>query len=110
MSPKLYDEVSTKLAAIWGDYAGWAHSVSDLYFVGSDINELIVHKGALYFRPEIIFKLWFWIVYSLHPRVLRWRINSAGRLSQHICFCAVIEETETRPNKVLREDRHHYGD
>ncbi|KZT71330.1 DNA glycosylase [Daedalea quercina L-15889] len=27
MSPKLYDEVSSKLTAIWGDYAGWAHSV-----------------------------------------------------------------------------------
>ncbi|KAI0748560.1 DNA glycosylase [Daedaleopsis nitida] len=27
MSPKLYEEVSTKLAAVWGDYAGWAHSV-----------------------------------------------------------------------------------
>ncbi|RDX56521.1 DNA glycosylase [Lentinus brumalis] len=27
MSPKLYEEVSTKLAAVWGEYAGWAHSV-----------------------------------------------------------------------------------
>ncbi|KAI9057891.1 DNA glycosylase [Trametes sanguinea] len=27
MTPKLYDEVSSKLAAVWGDYAGWAHSV-----------------------------------------------------------------------------------
>ncbi|KAM5534072.1 hypothetical protein V8D89_012253 [Ganoderma adspersum] len=27
MSPKLYEEVSSKLAAVWGDYAGWAHSV-----------------------------------------------------------------------------------
>ncbi|GBE82091.1 N-glycosylase/DNA lyase [Sparassis crispa] len=27
MTPKLYEEVSTKLAAVWGDYAGWAHSV-----------------------------------------------------------------------------------
>ncbi|THH12513.1 hypothetical protein EW146_g7622 [Bondarzewia mesenterica] len=27
MSPKLYDEVNAKLTAIWGDYAGWAHSV-----------------------------------------------------------------------------------
>lgn len=27
MTPKLYDEVSNKLAAVWGDHAGWAHSV-----------------------------------------------------------------------------------
>ena len=27
MSPKVYDEVSSKLAEIWGNYAGWAHSV-----------------------------------------------------------------------------------
>ncbi|KAI0664622.1 DNA glycosylase [Cubamyces menziesii] len=27
MTPKLYDEVSTKLANVWGEYAGWAHSV-----------------------------------------------------------------------------------
>ncbi|PCH37826.1 N-glycosylase/DNA lyase [Wolfiporia cocos MD-104 SS10] len=27
MTPKLYDEVSSKLAAVWGDYAGWAHLV-----------------------------------------------------------------------------------
>jgi hypothetical protein len=28
MTPKLYDEVNAKLAATWGDYAGWAHVVS----------------------------------------------------------------------------------
>ncbi|PFH51173.1 hypothetical protein AMATHDRAFT_143256 [Amanita thiersii Skay4041] len=27
MTPKIYDEVSSKLQALWGDYAGWAHSV-----------------------------------------------------------------------------------
>ncbi|EJF66066.1 DNA glycosylase [Dichomitus squalens LYAD-421 SS1] len=27
MSPKVYEELSSKLAAVWGDYAGWAHSV-----------------------------------------------------------------------------------
>ncbi|KAL1743959.1 DNA glycosylase [Schizophyllum fasciatum] len=30
MTPKIYDEVNNKLVAIWGEYAGWAHSVSDL--------------------------------------------------------------------------------
>ncbi|KAJ6547656.1 DNA glycosylase [Mycena capillaripes] len=27
MTPKLYEEINTKLVAVWGDYAGWAHSV-----------------------------------------------------------------------------------
>ncbi|KAG7447921.1 DNA glycosylase [Guyanagaster necrorhizus] len=27
MTPKLYEEVNSKLVRIWGDYAGWAHSV-----------------------------------------------------------------------------------
>lgn len=27
LSAKLYEEVSTKLMGVWGDYAGWAHSV-----------------------------------------------------------------------------------
>ncbi|EIW60108.1 DNA glycosylase [Trametes versicolor FP-101664 SS1] len=27
MNPKLYEEVSTKLSVVWGEYAGWAHSV-----------------------------------------------------------------------------------
>jgi N-glycosylase/DNA lyase len=31
MTPKLYEEVNAKLAAIWGEYAGWAHSVCGLY-------------------------------------------------------------------------------
>ena len=29
MTPKLYEEVATKLADVWGDYAGWAQSVGD---------------------------------------------------------------------------------
>lgn len=28
MTPQLYNEVNDKLAAVWGSYAGWAHSVS----------------------------------------------------------------------------------
>lgn len=28
MTPKLYDEVNSRLLAVWGDHAGWAHSVS----------------------------------------------------------------------------------
>jgi N-glycosylase/DNA lyase len=28
MTPKLYEDVNQKLAGVWGEYAGWAHSVS----------------------------------------------------------------------------------
>ena len=27
MTAKLYEDINTKLASIWGDYAGWAHTV-----------------------------------------------------------------------------------
>ncbi|KAG6867000.1 hypothetical protein C0991_003916 [Blastosporella zonata] len=27
MTPKLYDDVNTRLTNVWGEYAGWAHSV-----------------------------------------------------------------------------------
>ena len=39
MSPKLYDEVNNRLAAVWGPYAGWAHSVRcSIYSEVSDLN------------------------------------------------------------------------
>lgn len=28
MTPVLYEQVNTKLVSVWGEYAGWAHSVS----------------------------------------------------------------------------------
>ncbi len=34
MSPKLYDAISEKFQNVWGDYAGWAHSVRLLYHKG----------------------------------------------------------------------------
>jgi N-glycosylase/DNA lyase len=34
MSPKLYDAISEKFHDIWGDHAGWAHSVRLLYYMG----------------------------------------------------------------------------
>lgn len=27
MTPRLYEEISSKLAETWGEYAGWAHTV-----------------------------------------------------------------------------------
>jgi N-glycosylase/DNA lyase len=40
MTPKLYDEVSTKLTEVWGEYAGWAHSVRAVVSI-SPVNPLI---------------------------------------------------------------------
>lgn len=31
MTPKLYEEVNAKFLSIWGDYAGWAHTVCRLF-------------------------------------------------------------------------------
>jgi len=31
MTPKLYEEVNAKFFSIWGDYAGWAHTVRRLF-------------------------------------------------------------------------------
>lgn len=28
MTPKLYEDLNHKFFSIWGDFAGWAHSVS----------------------------------------------------------------------------------
>ena len=36
MSPKLYDTISEKFQNVWGDYAGWAHSVRLLYHEGGN--------------------------------------------------------------------------
>ena len=32
MTPKLYEEVNAKFFSIWGEYAGWAHTVRWLFF------------------------------------------------------------------------------
>jgi N-glycosylase/DNA lyase len=33
MTPKLYEELTTKFLSIWGDYAGWAHTVGFRFFL-----------------------------------------------------------------------------
>lgn len=38
MSPKLYDAISEKFRNLWGDYAGWAHSVRFFYYRGGCTN------------------------------------------------------------------------
>ena len=40
MSPALYEQVNTKLVGVWGEYAGWAHSVSNLIENESYANSL----------------------------------------------------------------------
>ena len=32
MSPKLYEAISDKFHGVWGNYAGWAHSVTFSFF------------------------------------------------------------------------------
>lgn len=41
MTPKLYDEVNTKLTKVWGDYAGWAHSVNHP-FVRNSLHRILI--------------------------------------------------------------------
>ena len=60
MTPKLYDEVSTKLANVWGEYAGWAHSVGFdtlrlRWYAGSFT---YVPTGIIHLRPEVFRLLW----------------------------------------------------
>lgn len=48
MTPKIYDEVNTKLYNVWGDHAGWAHSV----------RRIIANPVGLsyaYILPEVLF-------------------------------------------------------
>ncbi|KAJ6502463.1 DNA glycosylase [Mycena sanguinolenta] len=50
MTPKLYEEINTKLVAVWGDYAGWAHSVlftSDLKAFSTHGVETATAENAL---------------------------------------------------------------
>lgn len=65
MSPKLYEAVNSKLANIWGAYAGWAHSASTqfhLYLLNKAHGKLLgsIYGGlevVLHFRPTFSFAL-----------------------------------------------------
>lgn len=52
MTPKLYDEISNKMTAIWGDYAGWAHSVraQSIPTFGKLTRAGLIHLGSASFR------------------------------------------------------------
>lgn len=52
MTPKLYDEVSSKLADIWGEYAGWTHSVRTYPMPKPFIFTESI--GTVYCRPKIV--------------------------------------------------------
>jgi len=47
MSPKLYEELNAKFLSIWGEYAGWAHTVHRLDFDLRRIR-LIAFLGAVH--------------------------------------------------------------
>ena len=55
MSPKLYDAISEKFQNVWGNYAGWAHSVRLLYYKGG--YTLIASSGIVHRRLESLFGL-----------------------------------------------------
>ena len=42
MTPKIYEELNLKFLSIWGDYAGWAHSVGFLGFFKKILKEIII--------------------------------------------------------------------
>lgn len=50
MTPRLYDEINTKLADTWGEHAGWAHSVRSQHHLHT--LELIRKAGSFHRRSE----------------------------------------------------------
>ncbi|KAG7092568.1 hypothetical protein E1B28_008916 [Marasmius oreades] len=58
MSPKLYQEINTRLVNVWGQYAGWAHSVlftSDLKsFSSYGVSSTPSPQTLLKKRPRIV--------------------------------------------------------
>lgn len=57
MTPKIYDEVSSKLFTIWGEFAGWAHSVS-IPENTMELRRSSILSGALYSRSQNILYIW----------------------------------------------------
>ena len=60
MTPKLYEELNDRFFSIWGDYAGWAHSVSFRFLYLSFI---------IYPFPQVLFTadLKSFSLYGLEP-------------------------------------------
>ena len=46
MTPKIYEDINTRLFDVWGDYAGWAHSVS--FWSHSAPSYIYIHAGTIY--------------------------------------------------------------
>ena len=56
MNPKLYEAVSSKLTDIWGNYAGWAQTVSGLsQTVVLDLTWVV---GFVHLRSEVFRNVW----------------------------------------------------
>lgn len=47
LSPKLYEDVNAKFFSIWGQYAGWAHTVRWLFLVKITHLISIIHRSYL---------------------------------------------------------------
>lgn len=52
MTPRIYNEVATKLADIWGGYAGWAHTAR-IYSKLPSFFQVIDSLFLRYFLPRI---------------------------------------------------------
>ncbi|KAG8967041.1 8-oxoguanine glycosylase ogg1 [Tulasnella sp. 419] len=50
MTPKLYLDVATKLVNVWGDYAGWAHSVSDISHPRYYVAHVLLFRTGTFYR------------------------------------------------------------
>jgi len=55
MSPKLYNAISERLYEVWGDYAGWAHSVRLMHQLKRAC--CLLSSGIVYCRLEGIFRV-----------------------------------------------------
>jgi hypothetical protein len=63
MTPRLYDEVSTKLVTVWGEYAGWAHSVSPTR--ANLLGQLFtLFVGPVHVRLEIFLVIWASVAFT----------------------------------------------
>jgi N-glycosylase/DNA lyase len=60
MTQKLYEEVNSKFLSIWGDYAGWAHTVrrscSQCHVFDKILSTFF--PDSIHSRPQIILYIW----------------------------------------------------
>jgi hypothetical protein len=58
MSPKLYEAISEKFHGVWGNYSGWAHSVSFSVCFSQKVHADPLSLGIIHCRSKGILRLW----------------------------------------------------